>query len=460
MGLDLNKAKKIGVYLLDQKLIKSFYRIPIKSVDTEFWVEYDGVKYFMREKDGLNSLSLGYLGISDITEIKGLDKLKDLEYLALDGNKIKEITGLETLTNLKHLDLSYNKISELKNLNNQINLRVLWVIYNQITEIKGLDNLTELVTLDLTGNKIIKITSLDKLTKLVQLYLKDNSITEITGLDNLISLRELNLASNRITEIKGLGGLIRLSKLWLYDNLVYKTAKKKFGIVKLGRYFKDPQLLVKWCQLNDTTEIQKLASLYDKITYEEIALRFETDSNDVKRVIEDMIVNGVLNASISGDTLIFQKALVPEPTVKAEKTQVEIESETKKGKLAFISYATKDADLFKISKIAKELTKLEEIDDVLYWQEDMHDNIIKYMNDNLGNCNVVLLFCSPNALKSIPVEKEWTAADALGKPIIPVFIKTEHIPPLLSSRLGIEYDTFNFQKNIKNLYDLILKKSP
>ena len=60
---------------------------------------------------------------------------------------------------------------------------------------------------------------------------------------------------------------------------------------------------------------------------------------------------------------------------------------------------------------------------------------------------------------SIPVKKEWTAADAMGKPIIPIFIKTDHIPPLLRSRLGVEFDTFNFQKNIQTLYDLILKKS-
>ena len=89
----------------------------------------------------------------------------------------------------------------------------------------------------------------------------------------------------------------------------------------------------------------------------------------------------------------------------------------------------------------------------------MQDNIIKYMNDNLGMCDVVLLFCSPNSLKSTPVLKEWTAADAMEKPIIPVFIKKEHIPPLLKSRLGMEYDTFDQEKNIENLYRLIIKKT-
>lgn len=131
----------------------------------------------------------------------------------------------------------------------------------------------------------------------------------------------------------------------------------------------------------------------------------------------------------------------------------------KSGILIFVSYATKDVDFFRIRSIAEQLTDFEGIDDVLYWQEDMHDNIFKFMNDNLGKCDVVLLFCSKNSLDSTPVEKEWTAADSLGKPIIPIFTKAEDIPPLLSSRLGLEFDSSNLQKTIQNLYDLIIKKS-
>jgi hypothetical protein len=130
----------------------------------------------------------------------------------------------------------------------------------------------------------------------------------------------------------------------------------------------------------------------------------------------------------------------------------------KKGIKIFVSYATVDDEIYKISKIAEELEKYEYIEDVMFWQEDMKDNIIKYMSENLDKCDTFILFCSPNALNSKPVEKEWTAADAIGVPIIPVFIKTEHIPTILKSRLGIEFNTFDFQKNIENLHDMIIKK--
>ena len=126
--------------------------------------------------------------------------------------------------------------------------------------------------------------------------------------------------------------------------------------------------------------------------------------------------------------------------------------------LVFVSYATKDAEIFKIKEICESLTKQAKITDVLYWQEDMQDNIIKYMNDNLEKCDVMLLFCSPNALISEPVEKEWTAADIMGKPIIPIFNDPKHIPPLLKTRLGVNFDPFDVQKNINEISSLILKK--
>lgn len=125
----------------------------------------------------------------------------------------------------------------------------------------------------------------------------------------------------------------------------------------------------------------------------------------------------------------------------------------------FVSYATKDSDEFKVSDIAETLTGYEKISDVLYWQEDMKDNIIKYMNDNLGKCDIMILFCSPNSLASEPVEKEWTAADIMGKPIIPVFKNPDHIPPLLKPRLGVNFDSLNFKNTVEKIYNLIIKKS-
>jgi len=132
--------------------------------------------------------------------------------------------------------------------------------------------------------------------------------------------------------------------------------------------------------------------------------------------------------------------------------------ELEKKLLVFMSYATKDVDTFKIHDIAKRLMEFSEIENVLYWEEYMEDNIFEYMDENLDKCDAMILFCSEHARDSIPVKKEWTAAEALSKPIIPVFYNPHHIPALLSSRLGIQFDFYDLERNVQELRSLILKK--
>ena len=332
-----------------------------------------------------------------------------------------------------------------------------------ISEIKGLDKLTNLRYLNLNRNQIIEIKGLDNLRILQTLSLENNNISEIKGLDNLNLLENLLLSGNNISQIKGLGNLTSLKRVELRDNPVRASAKEMFG-----RYWSNPQSMVKYCQqkVPESEEPKKikisreeiiqylrnLPSIYEEITFEDISIKTGFDSKEIKSLIEDLIIKGNLQGLIKGNTLIFKK----ESSIETPKE--ELIQEARQNKIVFVSYATKDADLFNIKEIAENLTIYDEIEEVLYYEAESYDNFVKYMNDNLGRCDVVLLFCSPNALKSGAVEKEWTAADAMDKPIIPVFIRTDHIPPLLKSRLGVEFDTFDQPKNIKEIYRIIMKR--
>ncbi|MBN1802100.1 MAG: TIR domain-containing protein [Candidatus Lokiarchaeota archaeon] len=128
------------------------------------------------------------------------------------------------------------------------------------------------------------------------------------------------------------------------------------------------------------------------------------------------------------------------------------------GILIFVSYATKDAEWFKIKEIAEKLVEKNEIENVLYWQEDMKDDIYKYMNDYLGKCDLVLLFCSINALDSKAVEMEWQSALKIEKKIIPIFNEEKDIPPLLTTKLGVMFKPWDLDVTIEEIYALILKK--
>ncbi|NVM46039.1 MAG: toll/interleukin-1 receptor domain-containing protein [Candidatus Lokiarchaeota archaeon] len=143
---------------------------------------------------------------------------------------------------------------------------------------------------------------------------------------------------------------------------------------------------------------------------------------------------------------------------KVIKEQILKDKELEDKKYIFMSYATKDVDTFKVHDIAKKLIEYPELENVLYWEEHMEDNIFEYMDKSLEKCDTMILFCSENAKNSVPVKKEWTAAEAIGMPIIPVFYDVNHIPTLLKSRLGLEFDFYNMDKNIREIRNLIHRK--
>ena len=207
--------------------------------------------------------------------------------------------------------------------------------------------------------------------------------------------------------------------------------------------------------------IKNLSNLYEEISFEDLTSRTNLSRTDLIKIIENLVFDGEIKAVISSNMLKFKEESDSRasPSGYTSENSLEQKSEKRDEKLVFLSFATKDAELYKIPELARKLEEYKDIGRVLYWQEDLHDSIIEYMNDNLGKCDGVLLFCSPNALNSVPVKKEWMAAEALKKPIIPIFFKTEHIPPLLSDRLGYEFDNFDFQKNVREIHDLFLKKT-
>ena len=138
------------------------------------------------------------LGIvtKNLTDVKGLEKLTQLEKLTLYNNQLTDVKGLEKLTQLKFLHLSNN----------------------QLTDVKGLEKLTKLESLRLSENKLTDVKGLEKLTKLESLYLNNNQLTDVKGLEKLTQLTYLDLRFNQLTDVKGLENLTQLEKLILYVN--------------------------------------------------------------------------------------------------------------------------------------------------------------------------------------------------------------------------------------------------
>lgn len=202
------------------------------------YVSYKGKEFKVKK----NKLSLKKEGITDISEIEGLESLTNLIELNLSNNKIAEIKALNNLTSLENFNLSRNQISEIKGLEKLTNLKILNLSINPfITKIKGLDNLENLERLDLSFNQIYEIEGLEKLTKLQKLYLWGNEFTKIKGFENLISLKELHL------DIKWKHG-----EFYLNGELIPKEERKKMGRFKqpsvAGEIYVNAQKIVQYCK--------------------------------------------------------------------------------------------------------------------------------------------------------------------------------------------------------------------
>ena len=96
-------------------------------------------------KADLEKVDLLNLSENQLTEVpKGLEKLTQLERLALWKNKLTTVKGLEKLTQLTELHLNDNRLSNVKGLENLTQLETLNLRDNQLTDVKGLEKLTQL----------------------------------------------------------------------------------------------------------------------------------------------------------------------------------------------------------------------------------------------------------------------------------------------------------------------------
>ncbi len=118
-------------------------------------------------------------------DFKGVQLPRDFRGVQrLDNNPITDITPLRRLTNLRDLNLHTNAITDVSALSGLTSLTELRINGNQIKDISALSGLTSLTRLELTGNQITDISVLKGLTALTGLDLRFNP--ELTDIQPLL----------------------------------------------------------------------------------------------------------------------------------------------------------------------------------------------------------------------------------------------------------------------------------
>jgi uncharacterized protein (TIGR03067 family) len=202
---------------------------------------------------------------ANITNLKGLEKCKNLALLKLTRNHISDLTPLKELTNLQSLDLAGNKIADVTPLGSLTKLQYLELSHNQISNLAPLSGLTSLASLYLTGNQVRDIAPLSNLSKLTSLSLGNNQIGDISPLAKVTRITTLELKDNRISDITPLAkqtepSLVMLERNKITDLIPLMNAAKADyeGPKRFAPYLR---LYVSGNPLSDAGRTSQLATL-------------------------------------------------------------------------------------------------------------------------------------------------------------------------------------------------------
>lgn len=121
-----------------------------------------------------------------MTDVNGIQILKNLKNLVLRKNNISKIDHIDGLINLVYLDISFNKLRSVERGNIGIlpNIKSLLCDGNYLKNVNSFAKLQGLNYLSLENNKIIEYSNLEKLTSLeylTDLNISNNPICKLSG---------------------------------------------------------------------------------------------------------------------------------------------------------------------------------------------------------------------------------------------------------------------------------------
>ena len=155
----------------------------------------------------LEYLLLDRHSIEDLTPIKNLTKLL---FLRVDQNfAITDVSPLAGLTNLEYLDISDNLVTDISPLFRLTNLTYFGAQFNQgISDISVVSNFQNIEKLYLSKSPIHNISPVANLTKLQKLWLAKCDISDITPVQNLVKLRLIYFKCNNISYISPIRNIV------------------------------------------------------------------------------------------------------------------------------------------------------------------------------------------------------------------------------------------------------------
>ncbi|MFH2008613.1 MAG: leucine-rich repeat domain-containing protein [bacterium] len=169
----------------------------------------------------LRKLDISYTMITDIAPVAALVELEDFTARSLklekkDKDEVPlDLTPLKGLGKLKELELYGTKVANAQVLAGHSKLEKLGFYMSYLTDVGFVKDLTNLVELDLYACRLTSIAAVAGLTKLTKLNLYMNKSTDFTPLKGLVNLEVLWLQFTKIKDLSVLAGMTKMKKLYL-----------------------------------------------------------------------------------------------------------------------------------------------------------------------------------------------------------------------------------------------------
>lgn len=149
----------------------------------------------------LESQKSFFLKKKDITSLKPLSYLSHAEQINAMGNSISDLEGLDGLKNLIYLDVSDNEISKLDGIESLLALKEVRLGKNKITDLSNLGKLPSLETVSLQSNGLNSVEGLYSSHSIRYINLTSNSVVSLGGIEQIKSLETLIITSNAICDL-------------------------------------------------------------------------------------------------------------------------------------------------------------------------------------------------------------------------------------------------------------------
>ena len=198
------------------------------------------VTVYSKDIRGIEKLiNLEYFRISggNVYDFSPLLKLEKLKEMRIDGENMDCLDGsFSLLTTLETVEIDGTKFTDVSPVEQLENLISLHVNNSRVEFLpKNIRNLQKLELLSFSHNNLKNIDEVKSLKNLKRLFFHYNSVEDISPIKELINLTRFGAQGNKIKDISAVTNLVNLTYLGLNENLIEEIPKEITNLKKLQR---------------------------------------------------------------------------------------------------------------------------------------------------------------------------------------------------------------------------------